>query len=385
VFHALIDTRIDAFDGLDEVIAGGDVLSPAHVARLATSFPRLQIINGYGPTENTTFTCCWRIPTNWPGLRAAVPIPIGPPIQHREIAVVGPDLAPVAKGETGELVCSGPGLALGYLNRPELNARAFIDDPNLPGRRLYRSGDLVRQRPDGVVDFLGRADRQVKVSGRRIELDEIEQTLLAAPDVSAAAVVTFGNPGTLRIAAFVSPVDKAGIPIFRDKLARHLEQHLPLHMIPVRIDVRPSLPLTSAGKVDRKALKADLNNELDDGARTARAASDPADLAATIAGILGRTIGLTDLPTDRPFFDLGFRSLDLVRAHAVLGQTITVPVSLVDLFTYPTVNGLTAHLRAETPASRPVKDSSRQLSGRNEAIARARASRGAGIAGSPKS
>jgi amino acid adenylation domain-containing protein len=180
LFHLMVDQRPDALRGLRQLLAGGDVLSPTHVLHQLRNAPGCRLINGYGPTENTTFTCCYTIPADWDG---AGPVPIGMPINGTEVFILDEWLHPVPEGEPGELCAAGDGLALGYLNQPEVTAQRFVESPFGPlGTRLYRTGDLVHRRADGAINFLGRLDRQVKINGKRIELEAVEAALRAVSD-----------------------------------------------------------------------------------------------------------------------------------------------------------------------------------------------------------
>ncbi len=341
LFNALADHRLEAFGPLEEVLTGGDVLSPVHVRKVMDAHPSLQIINGYGPTENTTFSCCYRIPRDGETLANGGAIPIGDAIAGTSVYIVDDKLVPVGEGEVGELVVGGDGVALGYLNRPELTAQKFVDDVFSPGATLYRTGDLVRRRADGAIDFLGRNDRQIKIAGKRIELDEIEHALRAAPGVADAAVAAFEGPTGKAIAAFVK-ADADASAVLQDGIRAHLKSALPDYMMPAALRVLPDFPLTPNGKIDRKALLAGL-----DTAAETSAAAQPVDgeiagkLASVFEGLLGHAV-------DRHsnFFDLGLRSLDLMRAHAIILRDVSAKVALVDLFRHPNVEALAAHLRA---------------------------------------
>ncbi|HKP74488.1 MAG TPA: amino acid adenylation domain-containing protein, partial [Longimicrobiaceae bacterium] len=184
LFHQVVDDDVTALRGLRQLLAGGDVLSPAHVARALDALPGCRVINGYGPTENTTFSCCWTADRH-----ALTPsVPLGAPIANTRAYVLDPALRPVPIGAAGELFVGGDGLARGYLGRAALTAERFVPDPfsATPGGRLYRTGDRVRWRPDGVLEFLGRLDRQVKVRGFRVEPGEIEAALVGGEVREAA-------------------------------------------------------------------------------------------------------------------------------------------------------------------------------------------------------
>lgn len=342
LFNALADYRLEAFSPMKEVLTGGDVLSPVHIRKVMAAHPALQIINGYGPTENTTFTCCYRIPRDSAALASGDAIPIGDAIAGTRVHIVDDKLVPVADGEVGELVTGGDGVALGYLNRPELSAEKFIDDVFSPGTKLYRTGDLVRRRPDGAIDFLGRNDRQIKIAGKRIELDEIEHALRAAPGVADAAVAAFEGRMGKAIAGFVkADVADATAATFLNGLRAHLKAALPDYMVPTELRAMADFPLTPNGKIDRKTLLARLDTP---SAAPAESATGDEDIAARLAAVFE---GLLGNPVDRHanFFDLGLRSLDLMRAHAIIARDVSAKVALVDLFRHPNVEALVAHLR----------------------------------------
>ncbi|HSF43080.1 MAG TPA: amino acid adenylation domain-containing protein, partial [Thermoanaerobaculia bacterium] len=190
LFHQVVDHGIEILRPVRQLLAGGDVLSPAHVNRVLAAHPGCRVINGYGPTENTTFTCCYPVPGPIPPGRT---VPVGRPISGTTVHVVDRDFQPAPLGVPGELLTGGDGLARGYLNRPDLTAERFV--PGQAGARLYRTGDLVRWRPDGTIEFLGRLDDQVKIRGFRIEPGEVEAAVAAHPAVRQAAVVVAEGPG----------------------------------------------------------------------------------------------------------------------------------------------------------------------------------------------
>jgi non-ribosomal peptide synthetase component F len=166
LFNQMVDHRLEDLRGLKHLLTGGEALSPTHVSKALQGLPRSQLINGYGPTENTTFTCCYHFPRSWPSTR---PVPIGRPISNTCVLVLDQNMTPVPVGVPGELYTGGDGLALGYLKRPELTAERFVPNPFQTGSVLYRTGDLVRWSADGTLEFLRRLDNQVKIRGHRIE------------------------------------------------------------------------------------------------------------------------------------------------------------------------------------------------------------------------
>jgi amino acid adenylation domain-containing protein len=245
LFHLMVDEHLPALRGVRQLLAGGDVLSPPHVARAVAALGAGAVINGYGPTENTTFTCCHAITA----ADAQGAIPIGRPIAGTTVYVLDAAQRPVPVGVPGELYTGGAGLARDYLGAPTLTAARFVPNPFGPGR-LYRTGDRVRWRGDGTLAFLGRADTQIKLRGFRVEPAEIEAALHAHERVKTAVVQPWRDADTLRLVAYY-----AG-DADRDELRAYLASRLPSYLVPhafVRLD---ALPLTPNGKVDRRALPA---------------------------------------------------------------------------------------------------------------------------------
>jgi len=258
LFHQVIDLRVDALVPIRQVFAGGDVLSQAHVMRLLEAREAAgvvgAVINGYGPTENTTFTTAWPMhhPTDLDG---AAQVPIGAPIANTSAYALDRWAQPVGVGMVGELFTGGDGLARDYLNRPDLTAERFMPNPfGPPGSRLYRTGDLVRWTEAGELAFVGRADQQVKIRGYRIELGEIERVLAAHPSVADAVVdVREDVPSHKRLVAYVVGTGKTR-DVDGDGLSVYLATRLPDYMVPGAFVALDALPLTVNGKVDRKAL-----------------------------------------------------------------------------------------------------------------------------------
>ncbi|MGH9337431.1 MAG: amino acid adenylation domain-containing protein, partial [Vicinamibacteria bacterium] len=204
LFNALVDESVSSLAGVRQILTGGEALSVPHVDRAMAELPGVRLVNGYGPTESTTFTCCHRIPRTLSSTASS--IPIGRPIANTRVYVLDESLEPVPAGVVGELFIGGDGLARGYQKRPELTAERFVPDPfaDSAGDRMYRTGDLVRYLPGGALDFLGRVDHQVKVRGYRIELSEIESVLLRHEDGREALVLAREDePGDKRLVAYV--------------------------------------------------------------------------------------------------------------------------------------------------------------------------------------
>ncbi|MGB5636300.1 MAG: amino acid adenylation domain-containing protein [Waterburya sp.] len=205
LFNALIIESPESLQTVKEILTGGEILSLSHIKRAQELLPHTQLINGYGPTENTTFTCCYRIPNALDD--SLTSIPIGKAIANTEVYILDSNLQPLPIGETGELYIGGDGLAQGYLNRPDLTAEKFIPHPfsEDPTARLYKTGDAVRYLPDGNIEFVGRLDNQVKLRGYRIELSEIEATLTQIQLIREAVVICReDNPGNKYLAAYIT-------------------------------------------------------------------------------------------------------------------------------------------------------------------------------------
>ncbi|MDP9005056.1 MAG: non-ribosomal peptide synthetase [Verrucomicrobiota bacterium] len=338
LFHLMVDERLDDLRGLRQLLAGGDVLSPAHVRRAFEALPNCKIINGYGPTENTTFTCCHAIPKG--DADGHTPVPLGRPIGNTMVHILGEGMTPAPIGVTGELYIGGDGLARGYWRRPELTAASFVSDPfsKTPNARLYRSGDLARWRGDGVVEFVGRADDQVKISGYRIEPGEIETALRQHERVRDAAVIARERrPGRKEFVAYVIPI--APPAPSANELRAFLRRTLPDAAIPVDYVALNEFPLTSNGKVDRRVLAEPH--------KLAAPTSAPPQttLEHTISAVWREVIGRSDeIGVNENFFDLGGNSLRVIEVHARLERALHRSFALTVLFQFPTIQTLSAFL-----------------------------------------
>ncbi len=319
------------------VLAGGDVLSPAAVARVYRALPDVTVINGYGPTENTTFSCCYAIPRTADLSR---PIPLGTKINGTSLHVLDRNGAPVPVGTAGELYVGGAGLARGYWNRPELTAEKFVS-PAIGHRqseavpaRLYRTGDLVRYLPDGTLAFLGRIDNQVKLRGFRIEPGEIEVQLGRVEGVREVAVVVRGEGSGKYLAAYLVLDDESTDADVRQSL----RLTLPEHMIPAAFVRMPSLPLNANGKVDRHALPEPELQEQHD------YVAPETETETRVAAIWQDVLKLDRVSVTASFFELGGHSLLATRVASAIAQAFGKTVPVRALFEYNTVRTLTAHL-----------------------------------------
>ncbi|HEX2204790.1 MAG TPA: amino acid adenylation domain-containing protein [Longimicrobium sp.] len=351
LFHLMVDERPEALRGVRHLTAGGDVVSADHVRRVLAAFPGVRVTNGYGPTENTTFTCCHHADAPPP---EGVNLPIGRPVASTRVYVLDARMAPVPIGVAGELYAGGAGLALGYLNRPELTAEKFVPDPFSPdpAARLYRTGDRVRWRADGSVEFLGRADTQVKVRGFRVEPGEVEAALRAHPRVRDAVVtVREDAPGDRRLVAHAAT--DAGAAALRAFLA----ERLPDYMVPSAVVAMDALPLTANGKVDRRALPAPEWAGEPDGYVPPRTATEEA-----LAGLWSEVLHVARVGAHDDFFALGGHSLLATRVLSRVRRVFEVELGVRVLFEAPTLARLApkvdeargAETLAAAPPVRPV-------------------------------
>lgn len=338
LFHLAVDEEIQEFSEVKQLIAGGDVLSPAHLRRAGELWPETQLINGYGPTEATTFACCHRFGREELGRGERAPI--GRPIGETDVYLLDDTMNLVPRGVVGNLYLGGRGLARGYLGQASLTAEAFLPNPFFDPRKdsltdekmtLYRTGDRARWRRDGTLEFLGRDDEQVKIRGFRIEPSEVEKALLDHASVKDAVVVTRDK----RLVAYVV----GG----HDNLRSYLAEILPPPFVPSQFVMLEKLPLTTNGKVDREALP-----EPDWDARKVR------ERAGTPQEEKVRAVWQTVLPAHEVglhdnFFELGGDSILALQIISRL-KRIGLDASPADLFQYQSVSALAAVVRTDGTA-----------------------------------
>ncbi|GIV95388.1 MAG: hypothetical protein KatS3mg057_0045 [Herpetosiphonaceae bacterium] len=331
LFNLIVDEAAHILMPVKELLTGGEALSPTHIRRAQAALPNTQLINGYGPTETTTFACCYRIPRPFdPG---ASSVPIGSPIGNTTTYVLDEYMQLVPVGVPGELYIGGDGLAWGYLGRPALTAERFVPDPfgPTPGGRLYRTGDLVRWRAEGQLEFLGRIDQQVKLRGFRIELGEIESALRRQAGVRDAVVVLREDrPGDKRLVAYVTPAP--GAQLLVSALREALQRELPVYMLPSAIVPLDALPLTPNGKLDQSALPTPTL--VIDEAPLSDAPLSPAE--QMLAEIWTQVLGVEHVGRHDNFFALGGDSILAIQAIARANQA-GFQLSTRMLFQYQTI------------------------------------------------
>ncbi|WP_189842553.1 non-ribosomal peptide synthetase [Streptomyces umbrinus] len=347
LFHRMVDRHVDSLGGLRQLVAGGDVLSPAHVNRVRRAHPKVRMVNGYGPTENSCFTTSHTVTRQISGT-----VPIGTPIAGTRVYILDEGLRPVPEGEWGELYTGGAGLARGYLHRPELTEQRFLPDPFVPGERMYRVGDVVRRGWSGVMEFRGRVDDQVKIAGHRIEPGEIVAVLTEQPGVSEAVVIAREDvtPGEKVLVAYVvAELPDENLADLATELRRALRHRLPRHMVPAAITTVPEFPLTRAGKIDRTALPAP---KLVPRATDTSYEPPRTPVETKLADVFADALAVEQVGIHDDFFAIGGNSLIAADVLARLRGELAVDVPAARLFfENPTVAGLAETVAAHTEGS----------------------------------
>jgi hypothetical protein len=354
------------------LMVGGEALPGSLVAELQAATDA-HIENMYGPTETTIWSTT-QTATGGEGITG-----VGTPIANTQVYVLDEAMQPVPIGVPGELFIGGEGVARGYWQRPDLTAERFLDDPFKPGNRVYRTGDLVRWRADGGLDFLGRADHQIKLRGYRIEMGEIETQIDAVPGVRQSVVIPREDtPGNVQLAAYyleTAPVDPAVI-------RAHLAAELPAHMVPAHLVRLDAFPLTPNKKIDRKALPAPRARVAAPSNVTPITAQ--ASTAGRIAAIWTKILGVEGIGPQDHFFDLGGHSLLAVQAHREIKAELGAErLSITDIFRFPVLSALAGEVDrltrgdAPEPETPPTTTAPERAINRAEAMSRRRQMRAA--------
>jgi amino acid adenylation domain-containing protein len=339
----------DEVAGMTNVFVIGGENLPAEGLRLwRESAPATRLINEYGPTETVVGCCVYEVQ---PGDPNNGPVPIGRPIANTQLYILDESLDPLPPGEMGELYIGGAGVARGYLNRPELTEERFLPDPFCGNAeaRMYKTGDLARYRADGVIEYMGRVDNQVKLRGYRIELGEIEAVLAGHPAVQSCAVLAREDkPGDKRLVGYL--VARDGKPPATGELQSFLEERLPEYMVPAKFVVLDAFPLTHNGKVDRKALPAPAAETAQPGSQ-AEAPRNSAEEA--IAAIWKEMFKLDQVGIHDDFFDLGGHSLLAIKVMSRLRDQFGIDLPVLNLFENPTIASLAVNLQQAMAAHAP--------------------------------
>ncbi|MCX5205886.1 AMP-binding protein [Streptomyces sp. NBC_00237] len=363
LFHLFVEEDPGCFQGLRQLMVGGERLSPDHVRRFLRAHPRIALVNGYGPVETTVFATTHRISAADVDGAPGAQIPVGRPVGRTEVFVLDEELRPVGPGATGEICVAGAGLARGYLADPEQTARGFAEITAYDGtaRRIYRTGDLGFHSADGTLHYAGRRDRQIKVRGHRIEPGEVEARAARVPGVLRCVVVPqMADGGCVGLAAAYTVREDAG-QVPEETVREALAGQLPEYLVPRALAAVDAFPLTETGKLDTAALLATVMARTE-AVRPRTAAHPPTapetgpaagQVAAAFAEIL-RTAP-DEVPRDTSFFELGGTSLDGARLCVRIGARTGFPVPASVLVADPTVDAL-AHwieARQKEPAATP--------------------------------
>lgn len=339
LFHQFIDANVGNIGAVRQLLTGGDALSPTHLSRGLEQMDGVKIVNCYGPTESTVMACCFPIERD----RIATSVPIGRPVPNTRLYVIN-SRQPAGVGERGELFIGGHGLGRGYHRRPDLTAELFQPDPYGPhaGGRLYRTGDAARYLNDGMIQFLGRIDDQIKISGFRIEPREIGAVLSTHPSLTAAVVVAREEtPGQKFLAAYVVGKNETGPD--SDELRTYLKERLPEYMVPSVFVPLEMLPLTPHGKIDWNALPAPQVSLT----RTGKEYIAPRnDLQQQLVDIWEELLKLHPIGITDNFFELGGHSLQMIMLVARVEERLGKRVAMAELFDDPTIEhlaGLVGH------------------------------------------
>jgi amino acid adenylation domain-containing protein len=333
LFQEIARQQPGAFRGIRHLLFGGEAADPGAVREALRTGAPARLLHVYGPTESTSFATWQRVTEV---AADAATVPIGHPLDDTEVFVAGPGPSLAPLGAPGELLIGGGGLARGYWRRPDLTAERFVPHPwsDHPGGRLYRTGDRVRRRADGALEFLGRFDQQVKIRGFRVEPDEVAAAVGRHPGVRAAAVLPRDfAPGDRRLVAYVVP--SGATPPTLSELRAFLAEILPEPMLPVALAVLGALPLTPNGKVDRRALAA-----IEPEAARPAATAPRTPTEELLAGIWTEILGVADVGIHDDFFDLGGHSLLATRVMSRLRESFGVELPLSCLFESPRVADL---------------------------------------------
>jgi amino acid adenylation domain-containing protein len=351
LFHTVAWERPDAFGSLHDLVVGGEQLDLAAARRVLAAGPPARLVNGYGPTEGTSFATYFECTEQ--SLTGVDRVPIGYALQQTSLYVLDDDLRPVPRGEVGELCLGGPEVATGYLHRPELTGERFVIE-STSGTRVYRTGDLVKELPAGALEMVGRRDRQVKLRGFRIELEEIERVAVATGLVDAAFVEKVGEGASAWLVGFTLPARSddaadAGSPDeLPGRLSARLAQRLPGYMVPTRWIVLSELPLGPTGKADRAAMLASLARQ---GAEDRQVAGqDSAEpVSDAVRTILLHVLDVPEISATANFVELGGNSILAVRVAYRIRQRLALSLQPTEVLLAESMAELTERLSQLRP------------------------------------
>ncbi len=338
LFNQWVDSDITVFQTLKTIVVGGEKLSEKHMGKLRETYPNIILINGYGPTENSVFSTAYTITDR----HIVNTIPIGKPFHHRTAYVLNPDLQLCPVGVAGELCVGGPGIGRGYYNRSELTNEKFINNPFAEEdgyKKLYKTGDLVKQQADGNIEYVGRIDDQVKIRGYRIELGEIDTVLKQCPGVKDSVIVVNENNGEKRLIAYVVPEGTFD----KEVAIKFIQTKLPPYMTPKVYIQLDKIPLTNNGKADRNALPKPDQTQLTEGNQFVEPTTD---FQKIIAEAWAEILGLKKISITDDFFEIGGHSLLALKAMLLLEKRTGRRLPLALLLEYSTIEKLSNVIEA---------------------------------------
>jgi thioesterase domain-containing protein/acyl carrier protein len=334
LFNMVVDEAVEILQPVKQLLVGGEALSVPHIRNAIENLHDTQLINGYGPTENTTFTCTYKIPR---GLDEKInTIPIGQPVANTQVYILDEHQRPVTAGLAGELYIGGDGLARGYLNNPDVTKEKFITDPfsSNPEARLYKTGDRVRYLANGLIDFIGRVDQQVKIRGYRIEPGEIESCLTNHQSINKSVVRIFESGRGKELVAYF---ESTAVDLDEQTVKSYLASQLPEYMIPARIIKLEQLPISKNGKIDHHNLPS-VNEITEEQEHQDR---EPlGDTEQALANIWSELLHQENINRHDNFFALGGHSLLATQLLSRIGTKFDLDIPLRQIFTTPTIASL---------------------------------------------
>jgi non-ribosomal peptide synthetase component F len=363
LIEPLSEERVLRLSSMRIVFLGGEPISiPRLRPWIMHPSCRSEVANTYGPTECTDICGAYRMTQE--NLDRYEFVPLGRPIHNVQLAIVDTELKPCKIGEAGELCVGGAGIGAGYINDPEMTATKFIQNPlpNISGPTIYRTGDQARWLPDGVIEFLGRLDHQVKIRGIRIELHEIESLLKSHPAVRDAVVVVIKGQGgdeSARLVSYLMPYEDVNVDI--EEIRSFLSERLPTYMIPAIFKVLPKLPLSPNGKVDRRAIQILQVPEMIV-ARQALVAPLSA-FESRIQQIWMDVLGISQVGMDENFFDVGGNSIQLAQVHSRMQPLVDKQFPITDLLVHTTIRAMATFFMKNSKAQsdgRSIQDRARR-------------------------
>lgn len=327
LFNQMVDTDITVLANLQKLLVGGDKLSAYHINQVLDNYPHIAICNGYGPTENTTFSACYKITQKFDNN-----IPIGKPINGSTAYILSDDFALTPIGIDGTLFVGGDGLARGYLNQSELTATKFITNPYNPTEKLYNTGDIVYWNENGLLEYVGRKDGQLKIRGFRVEIGEIEANIQQFAKVKQVVVLAVSEENEKNLCAYYTSTDDCTAI----EVKKFLQGQLPSHMIPKYWVVVSEMPLTHNGKIDKKKLEElpleNITNE--------RFELPQNQTEQQLVEVWKEVLNLNEISVIDNFFELGGHSLKATRLVQLIWKQLNAKIELSDVFQYSTIREL---------------------------------------------